>query len=349
MLVKIQGSEQMTQQIYFEYDNESLPLGQGGMGKVYLGRCVSVLNGAYTPVAVKFIANNTDELIDRAKQEASVQIDHPNLMRMWGFIPNMEWDSYSRSSIARYYVVMEYLEGVNLDSVLEGNIFSKADIEIPSAREFLEKYHTDKVFATCEIVRSVLIGVAEMHQYGFVHRDIDPTNVMLTASGNVKVIDFGISKNLQAELEGRNKKLTSCGTIMGKMEYAAPEVVTGDTDRHNYTTDVYALGILIYQLLYGNVPFTGKLEEIRFAQVNIDVPVENITHWGLAQIIKKATQKDQTNRYQDAAEMLADFEEKKDLVENPTEERNLKMSTWVWIVTPIVGIAIGVLIGIILI
>lgn len=364
MLVKVQGPEQLVQQIYFEFDKDSMPLGQGGMGTVYLGRCVSELNGAYTPVAVKFIANNTDDLMKRAMQEASVQIAHPNLMRMWGFIPNMEWDPYSQSPIARYYVVMEYLEGVNLDSVLEGNIFSKAGLEIPSAKAFLENYQIDKVGTTCEIMRGVLTGVAEMHQHGFVHRDIDPSNAMLTVSGDVKVIDFGISKNLQAELEGRNKKLTSCGTIMGKMEYAAPEVVTGDTDRHNYSTDVYALGCMLYQLSLGAVPFTGSLEEIRYAQVNIDVPVENITHWGLAQVIKKATQKDQANRYQDAAEMLADFEVMKDLVENPnkgfrrkhsisqiedTEEGNLRMPTWAWIVTPIVGIVIGVLIGIVLI
>lgn len=365
MLVKVQGAEQLAQQIYFEYDTESLPLGQGGMGTVYLGRCVSELNGAYTPVAVKFIANNTEDMMKRAMQEASVQIAHPNLMRMWGFIPNMEYDPYTQRQIARYYVVMEYLEGVNLDSVLEGNITSKGGTEVPLAKSFLDSYRTDKTAATIDIMRSVLTGVATLHSNGYVHRDIDPSNAMLTTNGDVKVIDFGISKNMGAELSGHGHKLTSYGTIMGKMDYAAPEVVKGFTDKHNYSTDVYSLGIMLYQLLLGTLPFVGDSQYVCDAQVNVDVPVENIQHWGLAQVIRKATQKEQVNRYQDANEMLADFEAMKDMVENPNkgfkrkrsispvapknEEGNFKVPTWAWIATPFVGVALGALIGILLI
>lgn len=376
MLVKVQGAEQLAQQIYFEYDTESTPLGQGGMGTVYLGRCVSEVTGAYTPVAVKFIANNTEDMMKRAMQEASVQIAHPNLMRMWGFVPNMEWDAYTQTQIARYYVVMEYLEGVNLDSVLEGKVTTKTGENVPLAQGFLNKYKSDRIGATIDIMRDVLVGVAELHANEYVHRDIDPSNAMLTTMGTVKVIDFGISKCLKVGADGMMHKLTSYGTIMGKMDYAAPEVVMGYTDKHTYSTDVYSLGIMLYQLAMGELPFIGDSQFVRDAQVNTPVPAENIPHWGLAQIVEKATQKDQANRYQNAQEMLDDFDRLKNQCESPVpvkkgkkrnaqtiktttskqysqlssnyseEEAPFVVPAWLWATVPTIGVVLGVILGI---
>ena len=366
MLVRVQGPEQMAQQIDFEYDNESIPLGKGGMGTVYLGRCVSEVNGAYTPVAIKSIDGTSDDLRKRAQQEASVQIAHNNLMRMWGFIKNMEWDPCSRSQFSHCYVVMEYLEGVNLNAVLEGTITTKTGEIVPRAQEFLSKYKIDRIGATIDIMQDILIGVAELHANEYVHRDIDPTNAMLTTMGNVKVIDFGISKCLKVGADGMMRKLTYVGAIMGKMDYASPEVVKGETDIHNYSTDVYSLGIMIYQLAMGELPFVGDMDSVRYAQVNTPVPASNIPHWGLSELVRKATEKEQANRYQNAQEMLDDFYRLKDQSEAPISEKKHKrkslqptipvaednatfaVPTWLWATVPAVGAVVGVILGLLI-
>ena len=366
MLVRVQGPEQMAQQIYFEFDNESTPLGKGGMGTVYLGRCVSEVNGAYTPVAIKAIANNSEDLMKRAMQEASVQIAHNNLMRMWGFVPNMEWDPYTQTQIARYYVVMEYLEGVNLDAVLEGTTTTKTGDIVPLAQGFLSKYKTDRIGATIDIMQDILIGVAQLHANEYVHRDIDPSNAMLTSMGHVKVIDFGISKCMKTDANGLMHKLTSYGTIMGKMDYASPEVVKGFTDIHNYSTDVYSLGIMLYQLAMGELPFVGDSKSVQDAQVNTPVPASNIPHWGLSELVRKATEKEQANRYQNAQEMLDDFYRLKDQSEAPISEKKhkrkslqptpaavdddttFKVPAWLWASVPAVGAVVGVILGLLI-
>lgn len=304
MIVQIQGAEEMLQQIYYEFDNKSVPLGKGGMGVVYLGRCVSQIDGAYTPVAIKFITNDSEDLIKRAQQEASIQIDHPNLMRMWGFIPNMEWDPYTQSQIARYYIAMEYLEGANLDSVLMGKLTNKHGDIVEIAQNFHTMYENDVVEGATFIMKQVLAGVAALHDCGYVHRDIDPSNVMLTNLGAVKVIDFGIAKQLHATSFPQYRELTHFGTVMGKMDYASPEVVRGQVDIHNYSTDVYSLGIMFYRLMTGSLPFTGTSQEVMDAQVNKPVPVQNIPDKKIRKIIEKATQKEQSKRYQNAQEML---------------------------------------------
>jgi len=309
MIVRIQGAEQIAQQIYYEYDTESMPLGQGGMGVVYLGRCVSAINGAYTAVAIKKIANDSPDLMMRAVMEASVQIEHPNLMRMWGFIPNAEWDPYTQTSVTRSYVVMEYLSGVNLESMLMGNCTDKQGQIVEAAQSFCAQYEQNRVSASVSIMKQILEGVAQLHASGFVHRDIDPSNVMITSEGNVKVIDFGVVKQMNVAANPFSRKLTNDGSIIGKMEYAAPEVVKGFVDVHNYSTDVYALGIVFFQLLTGSLPFTGNSEEVVKAQAEAAMPLHLVEDRALRRIIGKATQKEQSARYATAQDMLDDLEQ----------------------------------------
>lgn len=100
-MIQIQGKEQIEQQIYFEYDNESILLIKGNLGTMYLGRCVSEVDGSVIPVAIVTIANNSEYLLRRALREASVQIAHNNLIRIWSLVSNMEWDPYAQTQ-ARY-------------------------------------------------------------------------------------------------------------------------------------------------------------------------------------------------------------------------------------------------------
>lgn len=362
MIVRVQGAEQIAQQIYFEYDNQSVPLGKGGMGTVYQGRCVNMIDGSSIPVAIKFIASNSQELLMRAVQEASVQIAHNNLMRMYAFVANMEYDAYSQQSVTRYYLVMEYVDGIGLDAVLQGRTQTKSGQQISVASQFLSDYRADSLKATCEIMRPILTGVAEMHRQGFVHRDLDPSNVMITADGNVKVIDFGISKRMNALANPYGQKLTQSGTIMGKMDYASPEVVRGLTDMHNYTTDVYSLGVMMYQLIVGRMPFAGNQNEVMRAQVENPMPVQDIPNQAVAAIVARATEKEQSQRYPNAQAMLDDLmrvdfsrtteppvvdtarrvSEYRTNHSTPTDSEVVDIPVWMWVVGGLLGGAIGV-------
>ncbi len=124
---------------------------------------------------------------------------------------------------------------------------------------------------------------------------------MITSDGKIKLIDFGIAK----KLFGNNTKESSYtvdGQFIGKPKYAAPELVRGLVDSQNATTDLYAVGILLYQLLTGKVPFDGEMAEVLDMQLNKKIPLHNVKQNQVKEVIKKATQKKRSQRYQSAAE-----------------------------------------------
>ena len=253
MRIKIQGPAEQRFRIFYAYDNDSIPLGQGGMGVVYEGTCHRMDNPAeYLQVAIKKVTTSDPDLIERAKREASIQLDHPNLIRMYGFIPNLETDPYTRTQRTNYYVAMERLVGINLDTVLNGIYVDKKGRIMGKARQLYQLYSTDRSGFVKTVMLPILSGVQALHEAGFIHRDIDPSNVMVTESGDIKLIDFGIAKRFNSL--GSNVHLTQAGSIIGKPEYAAPELITGDVQAHNVTTDIYALGIMLFQFYTGYLP-----------------------------------------------------------------------------------------------
>ena len=381
MIVRVQGASEVQNGIYYEYDNESTPLGQGGMGIVYEGFCFRVDNpNEYIPVAIKKITNTTPDLIERAMREASIQIDHPNLLRMWGFIPNMELDPYTNSYKTQYYVVMDRLIGVDLYSLIHGVTIDKTGYNVDYAQSLYSLFINDRFEFVKTVMTSVLDAISALHNAGYIHRDIDPSNVMVTNEEQIKLIDFGISKTFSS-LNDTVHKLTQTGAIIGKADYAAPEIVTGDVMHHNVTTDIYALGIMLYQLYTGELPFTGTDPEIMQAQLNNPLPLKNVDNNSLRGVIEKATQKKQNARYQSVEEMKADFEHctpnKRRRAEQPSVEKQENkqeeltkgpkstpggtetpasepipglvtepestntIQAWVWIVTSVLGISIG--------
>lgn len=301
LIKKLQGQVEKSKGIYYEYDAESTPLGEGGMGVVYRGFRVDQNTGLRTEVAIKALhADLSEEVYARAEREASIQLRHDNLVEMLGLISVFESNKWGES-IYHHYVVSEFLHGIELSDLLAGRLDKIKDGDDRFARELYNNYIKDKEGTSIYIIKNILSGVLALHDKGYIHRDIDPSNIMVTSDGHIKLIDFGIAKNLKA-LGSNDKLMTAAGKFIGKAEYASPELVLGDVRSQNYTTDIYALGILFYRLLVGRLPFNGSQYEVLQNQLKSKVPVGNIENKALANVIKKATEKIQNNRYGSIAE-----------------------------------------------
>lgn len=322
MIVRVQSAAELQNGYYYEYETESAPLGEGGMGRVYQGYCFREdSRDECIPVALKLITNPSQDLIERAMREASVQIENENLLRMYGFIPNYETDPMTGANVIRYYIAMEALEGINLDDVINGRLVDKFGRVCEYGRELYELYTTNRYEFVKTIMSNVLNGVKALHEAGYIHRDIDPSNVMITHSRQIKLIDYGISKNLFEAASGKHK-LTTTGSIMGKIDYAAPEMITGDVNNHNVTTDIYALGITAYQLFVGSVPFEGDNATVAKQQLNTPIPVKNISNAILRRLVEKATLKPQADRYQSISEIIDDYNR----LSKDTDEKECEMA-----------------------
>jgi serine/threonine-protein kinase len=130
---------------------------------------------------------------------------------------------------------------------------------------------------------------------------------MITHDKKVKIIDFGIAKQLNS-LNTQDQQLTSTGQFVGKAAYAAPELVLGDVRSQDKSTDIYAVGIMLYQFIVGSLPFEGTMAELIKKQINEKLPLKNVPYKAIRRIIEKATAKKQADRYQSASEMRVDLE-----------------------------------------
>ena len=312
MLIKrLQGQLEKRNGYYYEFDMHSKPLGEGGMGVVYKGFKIYEATGNRSVVAIKAMFDGLPaEVYERAEREASIRLRNDNLVEMLGFISEIEIDPYGMQK-NKYYVVSEYLNGVVLSDLLTGQFKDKDGIEIPYAKQLYTDYVSEKEKTSIEIIRCVLSGILALHDKGYIHRDIDPTNIMVTDEGTIKLIDFGIAKYVRS-LGTIDKSLTSTGKFIGKAEFASPELVLGDVRSQGYPTDIYAIGILFYQLLVGKLPFTGSKYEVLQMQLNDKVPVKHIKNPLLAKIVKKATEKNKSDRYSSVAELRVEIDKAAD-------------------------------------
>ncbi len=298
---KLQGEEEKRLGFYYEFDMESQPIGEGGMGKVYKGFRVNEATGVRMAVAIKAMFDDLpSEVYERARREASIQLHNDNLIEMLGFVADSEINVLGESRI-HYHVISEFLNGVVLSDLLCGKLTDKDGIEIPFARQLYNQYTTNREKVAVHITKCILSGIMALHDKGYIHRDIDPSNIMVTKEGNIKLIDFGIAKLLNT-LGSHDKAVTATGKFIGKAEYASPELVLGDVHHQGYTTDIYAIGILFYQLLAGRLPFTGSKYEVLQQQLKGKIPLGAIEPRRYRKIIKKATAKRQSERYVSAAE-----------------------------------------------
>lgn len=305
-IIRLQGKAEKEAGIYYEVDSAAKPIGEGGMGKVYQGKSVDTKTGVSRPVAIKFLFMDLPEqAIERARREASIRLRNDNLVEMLGFIETDE--NRDGVIVKHYHVVSELLQGVSLADLIQGKTTDARGIEIPYAKELLQQFRENPSEFSKTIIKNTLSGIMALHDAGYIHRDLDPSNIFITSDGKIKVIDFGICK-LMKNLHNEDKQLTVAGAFMGKPEYAAPELALGDLKFQNQTTDIYALGVLLFQCMTGKVPFEGTRFDVLDKQVKEKIPMTDVKDKGIKRIIEKATEKRQELRYQSAAEMRVDLE-----------------------------------------
>ena len=318
-----------------DFESENVELGYGGTGKVFRGVRTDSESGIKRDVAIKFLYDDLPQtIIERARRESEIRIKSDNLVEMIDFVEVID-----EKGKKHFHVVSELLEGVLLSELLIGHLESQ-DGKIYDEIESLYRMYQSKPnkFAV-KIIRSVLSGIMSMHDAGYIHRDIDPSNIMITNNGNIKLLDFGIAKKLNAD-DIFYQRLTMTGEFVGKASYAAPELVTGDLAHQNLTTDLYAIGILFYELVVGQLPFDGPAHEVLKKQLNDDIPSKKILNKHIRKIIEKATQKEQAKRYQSA------FEFRVALDQMPNADTVFHDVKWIWMggVAAVAGFGLGVLI-----
>ena len=262
---------------WYYYDPNSTPLGNGAMGTVYLGfSCTS--NQRIAVKRVKDIYANNKMIRERARQEASLAFSHPNLVQMIGLCE-------CAPNYGPIFVLSGYVAGITLDTHVKEQL---GNLPLP---ERTEKIVTE--------ICHVLDALQYLHSRGVVHRDIKPSNIMIENGSVVKVMDLGI-----ARLNGGNK-YSSFGFI-GTPQYAAPEQILRDSDKAeiNAQTDIYAVGITLYELLTGNNPFKTDIEaEILSRQMSMKLPYDKQIPRSLYKVILKATEKSPEKRYRSASEL----------------------------------------------
>jgi serine/threonine-protein kinase len=263
-------------------------IGEGGMGAVYEGENVRIRRRVAIKLLHAGIAANT-EMVQRFEREAQVAgtvgNDHILEILDLGALPAGE-----------RYMVMEYLDGATLTERIKARTRLKPSESVP-------------------IVRQVLRGLAAAHSAGIVHRDLKPDNIFILREKAgirdfVKIIDFGISKF--SEQGGASSRMTRTGALMGTPHYMAPEQATGSTDIDR-RTDIYAVGIIMYEMLTGRVPFQAEtfnqlLFEIALAKI---IPARQIVpdlDAAIDTIVMKASARDPANRFQNCDEFIAALE-----------------------------------------
>ena len=251
-------------------------IGEGGMANVYLAYDTILER----EVAVKILRgdlSDDEKFIRRFQREANSasSLRHPNVVEMYDV----------GEDDGKYFIVMEYVDG----KTLKGLIKKRGPLNLSES---------------IDIMLHLTIGIACAHQSYIIHRDIKPQNVMILEDGRVKITDFGIAMALN------NNELTQTNSVMGSVHYLPPEQASGNSSTTK--SDIYSLGILMFELLTGKVPFKGEnAVEIAIKHMKDQIPsvckINPSIPQSVENIILKACAKNPKNRYETVAEMYEDL------------------------------------------
>ncbi|MDH4210738.1 MAG: serine/threonine protein kinase [candidate division WOR-3 bacterium] len=250
-------------------------IGKGGMARVYTAIQVPLDR----VVVVKEMSKSSGaEYRKRFKNESLITaaLEHPNIVTVYDYF------SIGQTS----YLVMQYVDGLGLSEIIE----SEAPLH-------------PLVAAT--ICREICLAVDYAHKNNVIHRDIKPTNVLISKDGKLKVTDFGVAKDETA------RDLTSVGTLIGTPCYMSPEQAMGK--KLTAQTDVFSLGIVLYELVTGKKPFWGETAEeitakIQRGKYRSPLFLDPHHSFGLSRIVNRAMKKNLNRRYESVAQMIHDLE-----------------------------------------
>src|SRR6266403_1627823 len=288
----------------------SKPIGSGGMGEVYLATDIKAGRKAALKLLPMHFTGDAERL-HRFQQEAHalVGLNHPNILTVY--------EIGEDHSI--HYIASELIEGETLRDRL-----TRGPMQLSEA---------------VDIAIQVASALAAAHQAGIVHRDIKPENIMLRPDGYVKVLDFGIAKLAEEELPAampRDEALllveTNLGAVLGTVRYMSPEQACGE--HVDQSTDIWSLGVVLYEMLTGYAPFTGDTsQDVMFSILEKEPPP--LMHYiarapiELQQIISKTLRKDREERYHNAHELLVALKNLRRKLEVEAElERSTTARSW---------------------
>jgi two-component system LytT family response regulator len=263
-------------------------LGEGGMGEVYLATDTRLDRNVALKILPPALAQDPDrmERFDREAKAASA-LNHPNVAHIYEI----------GEARGIHFLSMEFIEGEPLASHIDGKPLPVHEIS--------------------QIGSQIADALDAAHAKGIVHRDIKPANIMITPRGHVKVLDFGLAKMVdgpgipfRSQIETRY--VSTAGALLGTVEYMSPEQALGRSVDHR--SDIFSLGVVLYQMATGRVPFAGSTPSETIARIleaqpeamarfNYDLPET------LERIVRKCLEKDRERRYQSARDIMVDLQE----------------------------------------
>lgn len=251
-------------------------IGGGGMANVYLAHDMILDRDVAVKVLRLDFANN-EEFIQRFHREAqsATSLAHPNIVNIY--------DVGEEDSI--YYIVMEYVKGQTL-------------------KQYIQQHSPVPIEDVLDIMQQLTSAISHAHQNHIIHRDIKPQNILIDQNGNVKITDFGIAMALSAT------SITQTNSVLGSVHYLSPEQARGGVANHK--SDIYSLGIVMFELLTGRLPFSGE-SAVSIALKHLQSETPSVRRWNpqipqsVENVVLKATAKDPFHRYLNVEEMETDL------------------------------------------
>ena len=269
-------------------------IGEGGMGVVYKAEDTKLKRDVAIKFLPKQIAINEEERQRfKIEAQAAAALNHPNIAHIYAI----------EDADDEMFIVMEYIEGKELKDIVE------AHPKVPLPVDDIINYATQ-----------IAEGLQAAHKKGIVHRDIKSSNIMITDEGKVKIMDFGLAK------VGGQTNLTKAGTTLGTIGYMSPEQTRGE--EVDQSTDIWSLGIVLYEMLTGERPFKGEYEAATIYEILNEEPKDIHTFRQgvpalMGTLISEMLQKDPNKRIKSTAEILERLKTKPVEIQSKKEEKSI--------------------------